>query len=78
MIEYILIAICIVIFFTVGLGVGVKRGKDLSKLKRGGTVVINDSDPEKDVMRIELDIPISEMMYSDLVYFNVVRLDESQ
>lgn len=78
MIEYILIAVCFVIFFAVGLGIGVKKGKDLSKLKRGGTVVINDSDPEKDVMRIELDIPISEMMYSDLVYFNVVRFDESQ
>lgn len=78
MLEYILIVVCFIVFFTVGLGIGVKRGKNLIKFKRGGTVVINDSDPEKDVMRIELDIPISEMMYSDLVYFNVVRLGESQ
>lgn len=43
-----------------------------------GTMVINTTDPKKDIIRFELDIPISEMFEKDRVTFVVTMEDESQ
>lgn len=40
-----------------------------------GTMVVNTTDIEKDVCRIEIDIPITEMMTRDVISFKVRRED---
>lgn len=43
--------------------------------KYGGTIVINTKDPKKDIISIELEIPIGEMLESDQLTFKVSRED---
>lgn len=38
-----------------------------------GTMVVNTTDIEKDVCRLEIDIPITEMMSRDVIIFKVRR-----
>lgn len=65
------LAMAIIIF----LCIKIKRKE---KTCIAGTMVINTTDPKKDIIRFELDIPISEMFEKDRVTFVVTMEDESQ
>ncbi len=59
-----------------GYNIGKRRyiHKDLS-INKAGTIVINTTDPKKDVMRIELEEPIGKIIEGDHVVF-VVRNED--
>ena len=45
----------------------IKRGYD--RIKTVGSIVINTSDPEKDIYSLELDVPFGELNQHDKVIF---------
>ena len=66
--------ICIIFAaFCIGLWIGSFR----SPKYKGGSLIINTKDPEKDVIRIELDMPVGEMMSKKKLIF-VVKNEHSQ
>lgn len=68
-----IIIMCIIMFI-----LGLLCGLDISKTKKksSGTFHINTTDPDKDVIQIELDIPIVKLMNEKEVYF-VVKIEEN-
>lgn len=75
MIVEILISIFfVVISFVIGLNVGFRM--KYKKETVDGTVIVNTLDPNKDTVKIALDIPIAEMMQRDHLYFDVYNEDK--
>lgn len=66
---------CIFVVFWIGVWQG-KRHHNHSLPNKAGMIVVNTTDPNKDTIRIELDIPIATLMESDLLMFDV-RKEES-
>ena len=58
-----------------GYNLGKNRFLYKNKLTKAGTIVVNTTDPEKDVMRIELETPIGKMIEGDHVVFDVRKDD---
>lgn len=76
------IALAIFLLVIVGHIAGYMLGKTVSDYHRPsrkecfvGTMIVNTTDPKKDVVRFELDIPISEAFGYDVVRFTVKRED---
>lgn len=67
-----------VLIFAFGICLGFYFGfssRKGTKYKKDGTVVVNTLDPHKDVVKIELAIPIVEMMRRKDLYFDVRNED---
>lgn len=72
-----------VVPYLIGIGLGFLLGWIFvihyvgSKMKRqkvtAGNIVINTTNPQKDTIRIELDIPVAEMMESERLEFTVMK-----
>lgn len=43
----------------------------LSAIKKVGTIMINTSDPEKDIYSLELEVPFGELDKRSKVYFEI-------
>ena len=79
------IGLAIFLLVIVGIIVGYELGKTITMYRKPGkkemfvgTMVVNTMDPKKDVVRFELDVPISEAFGYDVVRFTVKHEDESQ
>lgn len=71
-----IIVILAVMLCLIGIGIDLwlcSKPKSKRKSKIAGTVVINTTDPEKDVMRFELEMSVAEMIEKDEITFKVVR-----
>lgn len=75
MIKILFSVLCLFIVFWLGVWRG-KCHKDLFTPSKAGAIVVNTTDPNKDIICIELDIPIATMMESDQLMFDV-RKEES-
>lgn len=76
---FIIMIISLLIFFMgifIGLYIGKVLSENYSKKKHAGIFHINTTDPEKDVIQIELSIPVGELIGKKEVIFKV--MDESQ
>ena len=75
MIQIIPEIVCSVLFFVIGMIVERVINKKNTPTK-AGIFNINMTDPNKDSIHIELQIPIGEMIKSDKIVFDV-KIDES-
>ena len=71
---------CVNVFivFCIGLWYGSKTSVRHDRTPIGGDIVINTTDPEKDVMRVELRIPVAAMMKTDFITFKVINEDSQE
>ena len=58
-----LLCLCIVIIICQAIKV--------HSIKKVGTIVINNNDPEKDIYTLELDVPFGELDTKHRVYFDI-------
>lgn len=70
MFELLLSVAFIFIVFWIGVWQG-KHYRNRTFPNKAGTIVVNTTNPNKDTIRIELDIPITTMMESDQLVFDV-------
>lgn len=68
--EILLSVFCLFVIFWIGVWRG-KCHNDPLAPNKAGTIVVNTTNPNKDTIRIELDIPITTMMESDQLVFDV-------
>lgn len=64
--------------FVIGLLIGIVIGRlPLGKASSldCGEIIVNTTDPMKDVLKFALDVPVTELMSADKVTFRVVRED---
>lgn len=76
------IGLALLLLVIVSLISGYMLGKTITTYKhnkefRGGAFIINTSDPQKDVVRFELDVSLGEFMSKKHVLFDVKHEDEN-
>lgn len=81
-VSYLVTGLCIVLCI-IGLSIDLwmyskPKQKKNDNNKVAGTMVINTTDPKKDVIRFELDISIEEMIEMDKVIFVVEHESENE
>lgn len=73
-VEILISVFFVVISFMIGLNIGFRM--KYKKETVDGTIIVNTLDPHKDTVKIALDIPITEMMQRDRLYFDVYNEDK--
>ena len=77
MLKALVIAIIVFAAFCIGVWYGKSQRKNQANTTNAGSIIINTTDPEKDTVRIELEIPIVQMIEENTITFKVVNEDES-
>lgn len=72
MIEALVVCLVITVSFFIGIWFGRMSAKKTNALN-GGKLVINTSDPKKDVMRFELETQITQLINGDQVIFAIEK-----
>ena len=76
--DILLTCVSIFIAFCIGLWYGSKTSIRHDNTSIGGDIVINTTDPEEDVRRIELRIHVAEMVKKDFITFKVINEDSQE
>ena len=75
MLDYIILFVIAFVVYCTGLIVGTCSTNKKLNSKPGGSIIINTMDAAKDVIRIELDMPVGEMIQKKNLVFKVVNED---